>query len=288
MSVAERFLLPAACVVGESRLRINEIAQPLRVAPQMFSREHAIGFGQRIHHAGKLTGEVEQHTRVLRTLAWEQRTESSAQLAGTERDTGRSGPGHPVWIRLEHPQRGAFQARTVGIPGHDYEQAEVRVALELLARPVRLASELEPGGIRRVRPDPFFQVAQLLAAEGEYLHVAIPIHRGLGGAVLFQHAVKIRAAEAQGADAGAAWMFLARQPGAFTGVDIERRAARHSLLDRLGDLDGRRKDFLVQRHCRLDHARDACRGLGVANLRLHRTERAPGAGLLRGLEDFDQ
>ena len=47
------------------------------------------------------------------------------------------------------------------------------------------------------------------------------------------------------------------------------------------DLDRRRQHLVVQRHHRLEQAGRAGRGLGVADLRLHRAERAPLRGRAR-------
>ncbi len=95
--------------------------------------------------------------------------------------------------------------------------------------------------------------------------------------MLLQHAVEVAAAEAEGADPGAPGMPGWRQPRTLVGVHVERRGPRRHLRHRLFYLERRRQHLVMQRHGDLDQrCRTRC-GLGVADLRLHRTQGAPRA-----------
>src|SRR5438270_191508 len=84
------------------------------------------------------------------------------------------------------------------------------------------------------------------------LHVAVPIGAGLGAAVLLQHAMEVRAAEAERAHARPPRVAVARQPRLALGVDVERRPPGSQRVERRLHLDRRRQDLVVQRQRRLD------------------------------------
>src|SRR6185503_9015650 len=96
----ERLFLRAAGLVRESRMRVDVVAKALRAASvgalcaafDMLAREHIVGFGQRLRHAGKLAGEVAQHPAILRALPGEQRAELAGLRAGSECNASGRGP----------------------------------------------------------------------------------------------------------------------------------------------------------------------------------------------------
>ena len=97
--------------------------------------------------------------------------------------------------------------------------------------------------------------------------------RGELAGIFLQRDVEVRAAEAEGADRGAAWMGLVPDPGAQLPVHIERRASQRRR--RLIDLDRRRQGLAGKRHDRLDQAGRSGGRLGMADLGLHRADGAP-------------
>ena len=117
-------------------------------------------------------------------------------------------------------------------------------------------------------------------AEGNDLHISVPISllvRAALADVLLQYAVKVAATEAEGTDRCSPRMAVGREPRAFVRVHVEGRGARRDLRQRLFDLQRGRQHFVVKRHRCLDQGCGARCGLGVSNLRLHRTERTPRA-----------
>src|SRR6185436_14712655 len=101
---------------------------------------------------------------------------------------------------------------------------ELRIAPELPARLVRCTPELGPGGIRALRAQLRHQVVEPVARERQELDRAFPVRAGFLGAVLFEHAMEVRAAKAERADPRAPRMVRGRQPRALRSVEIERRA----------------------------------------------------------------
>ncbi len=113
----------------------------------------------------------------------------------------------------------------------------------------------------------------------------------VAGAVLLEGEVVVRAAESEGAHAGAARMLLGG-PGLRLGVDVERRTFDAQIrIDLLAARRGR-QDPVTEGLDGLDEARHAGRRLEVPDVRLGRTHRAEsgslGAALLEaGLERLD-
>ena len=99
--------------------------------------------------------------------------------------------------------------------------------------------------------------------------------RGAGSRVLLQGDVEIGTTKAKGADAGPARMLAVADPGAHLGVDMEGRVFQVQLGVGLLDLDGGGQHLVVQGHDGLEQACSACCCLGVADLGLHRAQRAP-------------
>src|SRR5581483_1864923 len=81
--------------------------------------------------------------------------------------------------------------------------------------------------------------------ERDDLDVAVPVQLALYGTVLFQHAVKVAAAEAERADGRPAGMVIASDPGAHSGTDVERRLRIEQRVLRCADLNRRRQNFEV-------------------------------------------
>ena len=88
--------------------------------------------------------------------------------------------------------------------------------------------------------------------------------------------MEIAAAEAEGAHSRAAGMMVARQPGAFFRIDVERSIAGGHFRQRSADLYCRRQDFVVQCKGRLNETGRAGGRFRMPDLGFHRTERAPG------------
>ena len=129
------------------------------------------------------------------------------------------------------------------------------------------------------------------AGEREEVHgVVAQARRVLPGAgVLLQGDVEVAAAEAERADAGAARVIGAADPGASAGAQVERARRQVELGVRLADLDGGGDDAVVEGHHRLEHPGRAGGRLGVPDLRLDRAERAPLPVLAAGgVEDRAQ
>ena len=90
--------------------------------------------------------------------------------------------------------------------------------------------------------------------------------------VLFHHQMEVRAAEAVGADAGAAGGTVARCPFAGFVDQVEGRVGEVNVgVGRVG-VERRRQDFVVQRQGRLQQAGRARPGLQVADVALGRAE----------------
>ena len=79
--------------------------------------------------------------------------------------------------------------------------------------------------------------------------------------------MKIRAAEAEGAERGAARMVLRHRPNALLRVDVKRRFAGFKSSCGLFNFDGRRQRFVMQRECDFDQSGDPGGGFGMADLR---------------------
>jgi hypothetical protein len=91
--------------------------------------------------------------------------------------------------------------------------------------------------------------------------------------VLFEDGVEVRAAEAEGADAGAARLVTATLPVAQLAVHEERRVGEVRLRVRDLDVEARGDLAVVKRERRLQHAGRAGRALEVTDVRLDRSER---------------
>ena len=93
--------------------------------------------------------------------------------------------------------------------------------------------------------------------------------------MLLQREVEVGAAEPEARHAAPPRVLRPTHPWARLRVEVE--GALFDVQARIGsvDLDGRRQRAVHERHDRLEHARRTRRRLGVADLRLHRAQRAP-------------
>ena len=119
-------------------------------------------------------------------------------------------------------------------------------------------------------------VEGLAAVRGERQDdgAAVPVNLRLSALILFQHDVKITAAESERADACAARMRMVRHPRPRLRIHV-KRACIQEHFERVVNLDRWGQNFVVQRECRFDQPGRAGRGLGMADLRFDRAERAP-------------
>ena len=88
--------------------------------------------------------------------------------------------------------------------------------------------------------------------------------------------MEVRTAKAEGAHGCATRHAGPREPGTLFGRDVERGRAGGDLFLRRLNLDGGWNHLVVQRERGLDQPGGSCGSLGVADLRLHRAEAAPG------------
>ena len=96
-----------------------------------------------------------------------------------------------------------------------------------------------------------------------------------GPLVLLHRDVEIRPAEAKRADRGATRVIRRTQPRPRLGVQVERAVFDIDLRIRIVHFDGGRQNPVVQRKSCLEQAGGSSCGLGVSDLRLHRTQCAP-------------
>ena len=92
------------------------------------------------------------------------------------------------------------------------------------------------------------------------------------GDVLLEHHVEVRAAKTERAHAGGTHRPARNVPTPQLGVDAERRHRPVDIRVRLGEVEARWEDAMVQRERCLQHAGSAGRSLQVPDVRLDRTE----------------
>ena len=200
------------------------------------------------------------------------------RLTSTRRAAGRV----PCWrgrlgrARCKTSPRLGDQASGIGCsPLGNHDQPRVVPGLEFspaarsLFTNVRPCRGVCPAGQGRI------DLGRARARVGEDLDVAAPVDAGLLRPGLLENAVEIAAAESEGADRRAAGMARAAKPGPGFGAEVKRRSPRGQGFDRLAHLDRRRQDLVVERQRGLDQTRRARGRLGVAHLRLDRTQSTP-------------
>ena len=229
-------------------------------------------------------GEVGAHADVLRTLAgehegdpaWLHRAGGVAHAAGQREVLGS--PADAIGGQLELALQLAL------VPSHDGEAMGGGRVERLLPRAREEAEGVgcvRRGGHGLARGDQISrgsrrQQQQLSASD------ALPAG-GVGPVVLLHGEVEVGATEAEGADGPPPQMVSATDPGARGRVEVERAALELQRRLRLGDLDRRRQDLVVDGHDDLDEAGRARGALGVADLGLHRAQLTPGLAIVAGL-----
>ena len=252
----QRIVVGGSIGGGKRRLRIDAVTEPRVAGIDESGREGAIGFSEHVLKSRKCTRQIAQHADVLSALAGKEETKPAGIRARAVGHALRRRAGRIIqpaidrceiwqWIALRHDDEAV-------------QRGWIEGALGLGRAGAKRNPTLIP--IAQVRS----QFRNRRSGQRENRQVARPIDFGFAALVLFEHAVEIRSAEAEGADAGAARMGFARQPGAAFGVDVERRRAR--LDERLGDFDRRRQNLVVERQRRLDETGRASGCLGMTQL----------------------
>ncbi len=270
LGLPEPLAVGLAILVGEARDREDQLAEAH--AP----RERMIG----LPVPGALDDverhrQVRAHPDVLAPLP----REEERDLAGASADAVAGAVGELErrrGIRLDPLRRPQQASPQLLGRARDHRQAARRPMI--IGALGRVGGELEGARppLRTLRPQPRLGDDILPAQDHE---LAAPAPQTLSprrlADVLLQGDVEVGAAEAERADARPPRVVGAADPGARLGVDVERRVLEPERGVGPVDLDRRRQDPVMEGHHRLKEARSARSGLGVADLRLHRSERAP-------------
>ena len=124
--------------------------------------------------------------------------------------------------------------------------------------------------------EPVPQLLDGVGGQRDELRCAVPGRvRGRAG-VLLEHGVEITPAEAERADARSTGLAVRAEPRPSLCVEIEGAGVDVEGGIGLADLDRRRQHLVVQGERRLDQSGSTGGGLRVPDLRLDRSERAPG------------
>ena len=182
------------------------------------------GQGEGVLKIGEKAGKFAAHADILRALAGEEERELPLRLARADVD--------PV-LQAGFPGEGSVE-RSLGVLE---ERVEVGRAVEHQEKAVGIALLEAASATRRLDP----KVERLQAAregvelgfdrlgrrtrEGKEDRVHFPIDRGLRRFGLFEQAVEIAAAEAEGAHRGASGMTGAGEPGTRLDVHVKGRLA---------------------------------------------------------------
>ncbi len=235
-----------------------------------------IGVGQRLQRLREGASQIAEHPGVLRPLPGKQHGQRTGRRPGAIAAAVRRAPRLAVGMLDPQGAGGGDRLGRVGAAALDRQhQPAGGVGPPGGARLGGAATQFVPRQIGRPRGQLGVEGGGIVRAEGEQLHVAVPIDLRFVRFRLFEDAMEIAAAEAEGADAGPARMVGGRQPRPLLGVDVERRRPRLQSVERPLHLDRRRQDLVMQGQRRLDETGRARRRLGVADLRLHRSQRAP-------------
>ncbi|PRP91930.1 hypothetical protein ENSA5_52150 [Enhygromyxa salina] len=268
--------------------QLDLVGRP-RLVVEAGDREHDAVEGQAVAErgiggavpgpAGDLVahGQLRGHADVLAALAREQQPDPAdlgpepvgGPVGALERGLGRRldllgralelGPQLVLVARDERePGRGARVELTLAVPRREAQEP----ALVAAPRPrSRLAGEL---GSARATEDHELDRER-----------AQPLGPGPGARVLLEQEVKVGPAEAKRAHARAPRVLGPADPRPRLGVEVKGRVV--DLERGVGplDLDRGRQDLVVQRHHGLEQPGGPSRGLGVADLRLDRAQRAP-------------
>ena len=268
-------LVPLLVVKG--RMRINQIVQTARRLSGAIGK-HPVGIRESEMEFRKLQGQVPEHSGVLGALTGKQQGRPAGFFSVAVENPIGGLPESLAGSFAHEPQRPVALRRPIGLPVDNQNQAFGRGSIG--------SSQLRGAGAQGIPGfvgghflEPGLQCGAVCTAERQNLDIPRPVDDAFFRLVLFEQTVKVAPAEAQGADPGAARIISVRYPGAALRIDIERRIIAAELILGLIDLDRRRQGLMIERQRRLDHTRCAGRGLGMTDLRLDRTQGAPG---LRG------
>ena len=233
-----------------------------------------------VERGSKPHGEVRAHPHVLAPLSREEEGDLPLVRA---RPVGGSVRKREGFTRCGlDPLRGLEELlrEVVPVRGEDRETRGGVRAIGVLRFPSEHRDPTDPLDavlVLRERPRPRHDLRRVVAAEDDQLPRERPEARRArrGAPVLLEGDVEVRAAEAERAHRGAARMAAVAHPGARFRAQVEGTLGKAELRVRCVDLDRRGEHPVVERHDRLEEARRAGGGLGVADLALHRAERAP-------------
>ena len=232
--------------------------------------------------------DVPAHADVLAPLPREDERHRPDRIAHRVVHAARRGERR-VWLRREVRLRLRQLRREVRRVARDHREARLVRGAEGLLRGARdhaqprlagvgrhrIALRREPGG-RRVR-----EKHQLRRGRAQ------PPRVRAGADVLLQRDVEITPAEAEAGHRRAPRVRRIANPRAALCVEVKRALLDGERRVRAIDLDGRRQHLVVQRHHGLEEPGCTSSGLGVTDLRLHRSERAPLPIDAAGLAECD-
>ncbi len=209
--------------------RINQIAQA-----RLFIRVSAIRFRKRFMRQREGTDQITQHSRILRALPREQHGQLAGRGAGAKARAVRVTPRFLVGMLAQHRPRAGDHFRQVSsLALYGQHQPASSVRFPRRARLGAAHTQLVPRAINRPRCQLGFEGVGAVGAEGQQLHIAVPIDLRHAGFGFFKDAVEITAAEAERADAGSPRMIRRRQPRPFLRIDVERRPPALQHVERL-------------------------------------------------------
>ena len=289
---------------GDRRLRrFGGGEEPLLLAPLLLGecrgREHALDnpisfcqgeIGRLIPDVAenvKVDREVATHAHVLASLSGKQ--EGDRPRGGTDGEVDparrRGGRAAPLFDDFGRETKLFGE---VGLIGGDDGQPRRRRGVE---RALRLPGEMDEGA-RLANALPFGATdrgerGRIRGAKEHQLarQGAHSIRMRRGPAIFLDGDVEVGAAEAERAHRGAPGMIGAAHPRASLGVEIEGALFDPQLRARRAHFYRRWQNFVMQRQHRFDEPGRSRRGLGVTNLPLHRSERAPSQRRPGLLED---
>ena len=200
VSGAQGVLVGGPLLRREGAQRINQTAE---ARPCLPSRgEGAIRLGQRLMRGRECAYQIAQHSRILGALPGEQHGQlarRSRPVAGAVRAAPRFHFGLPGQQR---PRPGDHFPQVRLAAQHRQHQPASGPRVPGCARVGGAGTQFFPRQIGRPRRQPGVQRGRVVAAECEELHVAVPIDLRFIRFGLFEDAMKVAAAEAEGADAG--------------------------------------------------------------------------------------
>ena len=263
----QRQLVGLAGRVVEARDREHD---PLEPEPEVRRAIPSSARGREVH------GQVGAHLHVLAALAGEEQADRS--LPGTDAVAGPVGRLElGLGLGLDLPGRALEPSSQVARVSQQ-RQSSRGVGVELLLRlPSRPTKDPRLVGSGRPRTSTLGNRSTIGAADRDQLgrHRAQQLGVLARTRVLLEQQVEVRTTEAERAHARATQVIGAADPRSRLGVEVEGRVLDVELGVGPLDLDRRRQHLVVQRHHGLEEPGRAGGRLGVADLRLDRSERAP-------------